>query len=112
MSNHQPESAHIAALRAAIDAAHQEQRQALDAGRGEETMTLFQHWSATAGWLASRIRAIDRVGEADWPDAMNTAEAPDAGISTPPADECHHEWLDRPESDTRECLICGTEVAG
>lgn len=27
-------------------------------------------------------------------------------------DECVHEWLDRPESDTRECLICGTEVAG
>ena len=26
--------------------------------------------------------------------------------------ECAHEWLDRPESDTRECLICGTEVAG
>lgn len=23
-----------------------------------------------------------------------------------------HEWLERPESDTRECLICGTEVAG
>jgi len=26
--------------------------------------------------------------------------------------ECLHDWLDRPESDTRECLICGTEVAG
>lgn len=23
-----------------------------------------------------------------------------------------HHWLDRPESDTRECLICGSEVAG
>jgi hypothetical protein len=22
---------------------------------------------------------------------------------------CEHEWLDRPESDTRECLICGRE---
>lgn len=22
---------------------------------------------------------------------------------------CRHEWLDRPESDTRECLICGDE---
>lgn len=35
-----------------------------------------------------------------------------------PADpECtglcgEHHWLDRPESDTRECLICGTEAAG
>lgn len=28
------------------------------------------------------------------------------------APECDHEWLDRPESDTRECLICGTEVFG
>lgn len=27
-------------------------------------------------------------------------------------EECEHHWLDRPESDTRECLICGTEVAG
>ena len=26
--------------------------------------------------------------------------------------ECAHEWLDRPESDTRECLICGTEEVG
>ena len=24
--------------------------------------------------------------------------------------ECAHEWLDRPESDTRECLVCGTEA--
>ena len=23
--------------------------------------------------------------------------------------ECQHEWLDRPESDTRECLICGVD---
>lgn len=27
-------------------------------------------------------------------------------------DECDHHWLDRPESDTRECLVCGAEVAG
>lgn len=27
-------------------------------------------------------------------------------------DGCAHQWLDRPESDTRECLICGAEVAG
>ena len=25
---------------------------------------------------------------------------------------CDHEWLDRPESDSRECLICGDEVFG
>lgn len=27
-------------------------------------------------------------------------------------DECDHDWLDRPESDTRECLICGAEALG
>ena len=26
-----------------------------------------------------------------------------------PDETCDHQWLDRPESDTRECLICGTE---
>ena len=26
--------------------------------------------------------------------------------------ECAHEWVARPESDSRECRICGTEVAG
>lgn len=26
--------------------------------------------------------------------------------------DCDHHWLDRPESDTRECLICGTEETG
>lgn len=35
----------------------------------------------------------------------------------PPEPECpslcgDHHWLDRPESDTRECLVCGDEVAG
>lgn len=25
---------------------------------------------------------------------------------------CLHEWLDRPESDTHECLICGEERSG
>lgn len=24
-------------------------------------------------------------------------------------EDCEHEWLDRPESDTRQCLICGAE---
>lgn len=26
--------------------------------------------------------------------------------------ECHHYWLDRPESDTHECLVCGLEASG
>lgn len=28
------------------------------------------------------------------------------------AEACEHHWLDRPESDSRECLICGVEVFG
>jgi hypothetical protein len=24
-------------------------------------------------------------------------------------DSCDHQWLDRPESDTRECMVCGEE---
>lgn len=27
-------------------------------------------------------------------------------------DVCLHEWLDRPESDSRVCLICGDEEFG
>jgi hypothetical protein len=64
----------VAHLRELIDAAHHEQRQAWDAGRGQEQLTLEQHWFATAGWLASRIRGLERTGEPDWPDAMNSAE--------------------------------------
>lgn len=26
--------------------------------------------------------------------------------------ECAHLWLDRPKSDTHECLICGAEGSG
>jgi hypothetical protein len=29
-----------------------------------------------------------------------------------PGATCGHQWLDRPESDSRECLICGEEVFG
>lgn len=28
------------------------------------------------------------------------------------AEPCQHEWLDRPESDSRECLMCGSEAFG
>ena len=60
-------------LRQAIDAAHHERSQATTDGRDQETLTLFQHWSATAGWMASRLRAVERGDEPDWPDAMNSA---------------------------------------
>ena len=49
-------------------------------------------------------------------DALQTCSACDwESWDTAPtfaAHACDHEWLDRPESDTRECPICGTEVAG
>jgi hypothetical protein len=45
---------------------------------------------------------------------MTEHSPPEAGCDSEcPGCECgEHQWLDRPESDTRECLICGTEVAG
>lgn len=29
-----------------------------------------------------------------------------------PPSACDHQWLDRPESDTQECLLCGHEANG
>lgn len=63
-------------LTEAIDAAHHERRQAWDSGRSQETLTLAQHWGATAGWLASRVRGFEKTGEPDWPDAMRADSHP------------------------------------
>lgn len=44
---------------------------------------------------------------------MNESFGPEAGCDSECTGLCgEHHWLDRPESDTRECLICGAEVAG
>lgn len=44
---------------------------------------------------------------------MTEHSPPEAGCDSECTGLCgEHHWLDRPESDTRECLICGTEVAG
>lgn len=32
--------------------------------------------------------------------------------TTPSVEIAGHQWLDRPESDTHECLICGEERNG
>lgn len=69
---------------ALVAACHAEQRQAWDAGRGSETMTLEQHWSATAGWLRWREREQKRTGEPDWPDAMNSSEPHFGNPVSPP----------------------------
>lgn len=41
----------------------------------------------------------------EWRDIRLAEKAPDV-------DACPHDWLLRPESDTRECLICGEERLG
>lgn len=35
---------------------------------------------------------------------------PDYVAAWEAANPCPHDWLNRPESDTSECLICGLEV--
>jgi hypothetical protein len=44
-----------------VDACHAEQRAVWDAGRGQEAMTLEQHWSAMAGWRDEQRRAGGRA---------------------------------------------------
>lgn len=54
-------------------------------------------WVAHSWWnkvLGNILRRVELM------DELNTSGT------------CSHDWLDRPESDTRECLLCGTEVAG
>lgn len=53
--------------------------------------------------------AVIDLGDGEW---LTLAELRHACGVGGPGSGCSHEWLDRPESDTRECLICGTEVAG
>lgn len=54
----------------------------------------------------------DEYCDPDWRDPI-TRPIPPAKSEAACLGLCgEHHWLDRPESDTRECLICGTEVAG
>lgn len=68
--------------------------------------------------LIQRVReALDgsRTGEEPCPTcggSMRFCECMDDPFARAPDEDCDHEWLDRPESDTRECLICGMKVAG
>jgi hypothetical protein len=67
-----------------------------------------------------RIERVERLLDGwvqDGPDdpaihllIRRVREALDVGKHS--GNECDHDWLDRPESDTRECLICGIEVNG
>jgi hypothetical protein len=56
----------IKTLLDARDAARAHRRQAWDEDLGDE---VARHWSATAGWLASRAKKIEAGEEPDWPDA-------------------------------------------
>ena len=58
-------------------------------------------WGGDSQWLTTGTRVAEVVA------CVLREMAADLEV-----DECPHEWLDRPESDARECLICGTEVAG
>jgi hypothetical protein len=86
------------AQRARADAAEAENHNLrADLDRCEERLWRL---AAIAGWRPGNPADNNATAELWIADAL-------AGES-----RCPHEWLDRPESDTRECLICGTEVAG
>lgn len=57
-------------LLAARDSAREARRLCWAEDRDEHTI---RHWSATAGWLASRAKKIGADEEPDWPDAANSA---------------------------------------
>lgn len=57
-------------------------------------------WGGDSQWLTTGTRVAEVVACVlrEWAADMEG--------------ECSHEWLDRPESDTHECLICGEERHG
>lgn len=70
-------------------------------------------------WMRDLVAALEEREElradcACWPpyDSCSHPSHPPCVCDGCIGAKCDHQWLDRPESDTRECLICGTEVAG
>jgi hypothetical protein len=66
--------------------------------------------------LAEVERLRDQVAEAEF-HIRQITESRDRAERQAESDQCaglcgEHHWLDRTESDTRECLICGAEVTG
>lgn len=82
---------HVEQLRDARDAAER---------KVERAERLLDGWEHDGPADPAMHLLIQRVRE-----ALNGA---DMCLNEP----CEHQWLDRPESDTRECLICGEEVSG
>lgn len=60
------------------------------------------------GCTCTLIRSATHIEPAEWD------QDPDCSVHGYDADEppCGHDWLDRPESDTSECLVCGLEISG
>lgn len=84
---------HIEQLRDALDSAER---------RIERTERLIDSWERDAPDHSNPV-FIGRLRE-----SLRRDPAPVCLRS----DKCAHDWLDRPESDTRECLICGAEALG
>lgn len=60
-----------------------------------------------------RLRGLYTSIHAPESGCMTEHSPPESGHDDECTEHCgEHQWLDRPESDTRECLICGIEVAG
>ena len=86
----------------ASDAAlvHVAQAEALRAAARRFVEDVAVAWGGDSQWLTTGTRVAEVVACVlrEWAADLEG--------------ECSHEWLDRPESDTRQCLICETEVAG
>lgn len=59
-------------------------------------------WMAHSWWNTVLGSILNRAGAAD----IQSNNECSTGLCG------EHHWLDRPESDTRECMVCGAEVAG
>lgn len=78
------------------------------------TSRFFALPSEVADQLIVKIPAFAKydLGPCSFPHLMRVIELLSQDDFAEDEVECEHQWLDRPESDTRECLICGEEVSG
>lgn len=71
---------------------------------------LPRYWCSCGAWLWNDREDLD-LHRGPWDKKAVAAIIASMTVRFETADEseCDHEWLDRPESDTRECLVCGRE---
>lgn len=67
---------------------------------------MAEAWGGNTSWLTTGASVAEVVR--DWLTETIEEARPCPG-DLPEIDECLHDWLPRPESDTWECLICGAE---